>query len=241
MKNYISPLCMFIVSFGLIASLSSCDEGKIYPEEISHYKTYANLTVDLKGEKAFPQKELLVLAGFGDDETTPITTAVIPEPTSAHNIVKARLGLKGDEKYISICIVTKGTTRSVVYEFYRYDLASVPDEEISLPITELDLSPFDRVQNQIFNKNCIACHGGSTGAAGKLYLTEGKSYENLVNRVAPLSKEGKVFVKPGEPDDSFILDVLSSDIVAYNHSDIFASMPEYLLLMRSWIEEGAKE
>ncbi|WP_075558975.1 hypothetical protein [Parabacteroides timonensis] len=240
MKKYIS---LFIVFTSLLLfSLSACDEGKIYPEEIKHYKTYANLSIEIKGDKAFPQKELLVLAGFGDDATTPITTTVIPEPTASVKTINVQLGLKGDEKYIAICTVTKGTVRNVVYEFYRYDLSTISEEEIDIPISELNLSSFDRVQSQIFNDNCIICHGGSTEAGGGLYLTEGNSYKSLVNVIAPLSKENKVFVKPGEPDDSFVMDVLSNDILdKYDHSDIFASMPEYISLMESWIEEGAKE
>ena len=31
-------------------------------------------------------------------------------------------------------------------------------------------------------RTCAHCHGGSSSAAANLYLTEGKSYEALVNR-----------------------------------------------------------
>ncbi|MDD2952991.1 MAG: hypothetical protein PHC95_07485 [Parabacteroides sp.] len=241
MRHPIRSLSLLAAFPFLLAGLGACDEGKVYPEEISTYQSYANLSLEIKGEKAFPKKELLVLASFGEDPSTPITTAVIPEPSSANKHISARLGLTGNEKYLSVAIVTMGATRELVYSFYSYPLSSVPTEDFTVPVTELDLSPFARVQQQVFNANCIACHGGSTSAAAGLYLTEGRSYQALVNVAADLSTAGKVFVKPGEPTASFLLEVLSSDKLRYNHSDIFASMPEYISLLESWIEEGAKK
>lgn len=218
--------------------LTGCDDGKIYPEEVKTHDLFANLTVTLKGKEAWPQKDLIVLAAFGDDKTIPVSTTVIPEPTASNNTASVKLGLTGNEKTISVSIVTKGTTRQVLYNFYTYPIEEF-SKEIDLPVKEIDLASFGRVQKQIFNDNCVACHGGSTHAAAGLFLTEGKSFDAIVNVRANLSAEGKMIVKPSEPNASFISDILSKDIVNYNHSDIFASIPEYITLMKTWISEGA--
>lgn len=93
----------------------------------------------------------------------------------------------------------------------------------------------------VFDAHCIACHGTSTSAAGGLFLTEGKSYKALVNIEADLSEEGKMLVKPGDSDNSFILDILSENITRHDHSDILSAVPEKISLLQSWIEGGAKE
>ena len=234
MKNIIVSILLL---FTLL--LSSCDDGKIYPEEVTTHNMFAYLTVTLKGKEAWPQKDLIVLAAFGDDKTIPVSTTVIPEPTAANNTANVKLGLTGNEKTIAISLVTKGTTRQVLYNFYTYSIDEF-SEKIDLPIKEIDLASFDRIQKQIFNDNCVACHGGSTHAAAELYLTEEKSYNAIINIQADLSSEGKVIVKPYEPNASFIIDILQKDILNYNHSDIFASTPEFITLMETWISEGAQ-
>lgn len=232
-KRFVSALLLTVVIL-----LTGCDEGKIYPEETTTHTMFARLDVTLKGKEAWPQKDLIVLAAFSDDNSLPVATTVIPEPTASSNTASVSLGLTGSEKMLAVSIVTKGTTRQVLYNFYTYPITEF-SEEITLPVKEIDLASFDRVQKLIFDANCVACHGGSTTAAAGLYLTEGKSYDAIVERAASLSGEGKMIVCPEKPDESFIMDILQSDIVRYNHSDIFASTPEFITLMKTWITEGA--
>ncbi len=232
-KRFVSALLLTVFTL-----LTGCDEGKVYPEGTTVHTMFARLDVTLKGKEAWPQKDLIVLAAFGDDTSLPLSTTVIPEPTAASNTASVSLGLTGSEKTLAVSIVTKGTTRQVLYNFYTYPISEF-SEEITLPIKEIDLASFDRIQTQIFDANCVACHGGSTTAAAGLYLTEGKSYEAIVGRAASLSGEGKMIVCPEKLDDSFIMDILQSDILRYNHSDIFASTPEFITLMKTWITEGA--
>lgn len=223
----------------LTGLLCGCDEGTVYPEETPAHSMFANLSITIRGKEAWPQKDLIVLAAFGDDASVPVSTTVIPEPTASGNTASVKLGLSGSEKTVAVSLVTKGTTRQVLYNFYTYQVDELK-EDIDLPVTEIDLASFGRIQKQIFDANCVACHGGSTSAAAGLYLTEGKSYDATVNTPSTLSKEGKKIVCPGKPDESFVMDILQGDIVRYNHSDIFASTPEYITLMKTWIEEGAE-
>lgn len=221
--------------------LTACDEGKIYPEQPAEHDVYVAMNTAFKGLNAWPRNYLIVLASFGDNDREPLSTAVIPEPTTTDGKASVRLGLSGQEKKIAISLVTKGTPREVIYNFYTYTIDNTSAAEINLPIEEIDIAFFGRIQSQIFNDNCIACHGGSTHAAARLYLTEGKSHPSLVNVQADLSHDGQLFVMPGKASQSFLMDILQSDIVKYNHSDILASNPELITLVKTWIEEDAKE
>ena len=89
---------------------------------------------------------------------------------------------------------------------------------------------------------CAHCHGGSSSAAANLYLTEGKSYEALVNR--PSKKvDGMLLVKPGSAQESVLHTLLNTTISStwgYDHSKEIVSSP-ILTLIDDWINNGAQE
>lgn len=116
----------------------------------------------------------------------------------------------------------------------RYD----SDEPLDLSVGELDLASFKRVQAQVFDLNCLSCHGGGSGLAGQLDLRDDVAYKSLVNVKAPLSEEGKNYVTPGDINDSFLLDILEDNPV---HKDMFNSSgkQEVLALIQGWILGGA--
>ena len=53
----------------------------------------------------------------------------------------------------------------------------------------------------------------------------------------------KPYVIPGEPDNSFLIDILSENILGHNHTDIFngSETTEVNNLLNAWINNGAKE
>ena len=122
-----------------------------------------------------------------------------------------------------------------------YPFVSFPveagDQPLTFPETTIDLASFQRIQEQVFNQKCIACHGGSTNAAGDLFLNADRSYAGLVGVKAPHSADGHNYVTPGDPDVSYLVEIFSKK----NHEDIFAGRErsEVLNLIRTWIKEGA--
>ena len=110
---------------------------------------------------------------------------------------------------------------------------------------------FSSIQREIFNTTdssgrlfCIGCHtdSGRTPAGG-LVLLEGRSYQALVGQPSRF-KAGAIFVVPGDPDASYLVQKLegAADMVG-------TRMPRgsgpYLTtgqtqIIRRWIELGAK-
>ena len=69
-------------------------------------------------------------------------------------------------------------------------------------------------------------------------LRENTAYKSLVNVKAPVSEEGMNYVTPGDPHNSFILEILEENPI---HKDMFNSTgkQEILALIKTWIQEGA--
>lgn len=91
----------------------------------------------------------------------------------------------------------------------------------------------------IFNSSCVSCH--QTGQISSfLPLTNGVSYNNLVNKTSTFTPEGTLVIGGN-----------STDSVLYKHvsgSSVGAQMPKGLTplsttdqnLIKTWIDEGAK-
>ena len=93
-------------------------------------------------------------------------------------------------------------------------------EPLDLSVGELDLVSFKRVQAQVFDLNCLSCHGGGDRDWPVSWILGTMAYKSLVNVKAPLSEEGKNYVTPGDINDSFLLDILEDNPV---HKDMFNS------------------
>ena len=181
---------------------------------------------------------MLLFAAFGDDEEMPVVSKIISRPSSEDEEVSVTLnGLDERTKRITVTVANKG--RQPLYHFYSYPLKNTTEETI-LPVETINLATYDRIQHQVYNNYCIACHGAGDYAAANLYLTENKSYEATVNVPAPLSSTGKMLVKPGLSSQSFLVDILTNDIVNYNHTDVLPE-DELITLIKTWINDGAQK
>lgn len=96
---------------------------------------------------------------------------------------------------------------------------------------------YNRIQQQLFNR-CTQCHGGSNDIAAGLNLTEGNSYANLVGVSA--KNADKMRVVAGNSDESFILQVLTKNNLSFDHSASTSATDGDIELIKTWINEGAK-
>lgn len=216
----------------------ACDDGKIYPPKTEAATGgKATMHVRFSGQTAWPAEYMLLFAAFGEDEDMPVISKVISRPASASE--KVSLTLNGlDEHTRQITITVANKSRQPLYHFYAYPVEDTT-REITLPVEEIDLATYDRIQHQVFNNYCTACHGTGEHPAAGLSLMEDKSYASLVNVPAPLSPTSKMLVKPGLTSQSFLIDVLTDDMLNYNHTDVLPE-EELITLLKTWIDNGAQ-
>lgn len=112
-----------------------------------------------------------------------------------------------------------------------------------------DLEPtFTSIQREIFNttdssgrQSCISCHVVG-GPAGFLPLTEGVSYNNLINRTSG-AKPGAIRVIPSDPDNSYLVQKLEGTPGIVGQRMPRTSGPfltdGQMRIIRRWIELGA--
>lgn len=228
MKNSI-----FLLFYGLL--FLACDDGNIYPKEKEDVEGQsATLHVHFTGQEAWPHSYKLVFAGFGTDTEVPLISKVISQPASDTAVQAITLnGLNSEIKSLSISLLGKG--RNLIYNFYTFPLEG-NTENITLPVEEIDLAGFPRVQAQVFDLYCTRCHGAGNHAAAGLDLTPEHSFASLVNTAAVNASPGMLRVTPGEPDKSFLHKILREDCIeTYNHTDVLPE-DELLVLIDTWIK-----
>lgn len=107
--------------------------------------------------------------------------------------------------------------------------------------------PFAEVQSSVFDRRCTsgACHSSATRAGG-LSLVAGDAYDGLVNADPdnPTARgAGFVRVKPGSPDESFLVAKLTGDLAPGEGAMMPLGAPalpeDELDLVRRWIASGA--
>jgi len=111
----------------------------------------------------------------------------------------------------------------------------VPGGQGSGPLT----ADLDSIQAQVFTPICTVCHAGADAPEG-LRLDAADSYNLLVD--APSTEVPSLFrVKPGDPDNSYIIQKLEG------HAAVGARMPfggpylsgAVIAVIRQWITDGA--
>lgn len=228
--------------FAVAGLLSACDDGRIYDEtvQVEREGGSVRLTGHLTGNTNWANGYSIVLAGFSDDSQYAKTAKGITTGTDGSmDIVLS--GIPSEVNTIEICAINR--LRKRIVSFYTYDYTEQTDT-IRINAGEVEASMYKSIQENLFDRTCINCHGGSTSAAAGLYLTEGRSYDALVNVVADKSEaDSLLFVQPYNSEESFLHLVLKTDISigwSMDHVDMVTS-GDLLQLLDDWIDAGAKE
>ncbi len=219
----------------------SCDDGKIYEEtvRVTSEGGSIRLTGQIEGNNNWPSGYTIALAGFSDDSEYAKTAKNIT--TGNNGAMDITLtSIPSDVTSIEICAINR--LRKRIVSFYTYDYTEQTDT-IYIETGTVDANMFNSIQTNVFDRTCINCHGGSTSAADGLYLTEGQSYNALVNVVADKSEDSLLLVNPGNSEESFLHLVLNTDITsdwAMDHINMVTSS-DLLNLIDDWIDNGAVE
>jgi hypothetical protein len=125
------------------------------------------------------------------------------------------------------------------------------DENLADVLGPTDLEPtLSSIQREIFNSGdsngrpaCIQCHNAANAAvAAGLILTNGVSYQNLVNRPST-GRAGAVRVIPNDPDGSYLIQKIegapgiAGDRMPQGGPYLTAAQ---ISVIRQWIAQGAQ-
>lgn len=238
MNNRIASIGM---ALALLWGLASCDDGPIYEKSqgTTDGKT-ARMEGTLTGLATWPSKYNVAIAGFSDEDKYAVISKVI---TSANidedgHVDITLSGIPDEVKTVELCVINR--LRQRVVTLHSEDAA---DGHIAFDVGTVDVGMYAAIQKHLFDTSCTACHGASTFAAAGLNLTEGKSYDQMVNR-ASSKVAGLDIVTPGDAEGSVLHQVLNTDLSAtwhQNHSDMLNKerQAEVLTMLDDWINNGA--
>lgn len=231
----------------LLASTTACDDGRIEEnlrESSTEEGRVVKLTGQLNGVSTWNSAYSLAVAGYNETSNYAVISKAIPtnQPDGA-SIEWIMTGIVDEVKTIKLCAIDK--LRRSVADFVvltQDDWASATDDTIRMNLGTLNVGMFSAIQKEVFNAKCVSCHGQSTFAGAGLYLTEGKSYEALVNKSSERNPSF-LLVQPEDPDNSFLYHVITENgVVSHDHMDLFSEKDESQLeLIKKWIEHGAQQ
>lgn len=233
----------YFISFVLFTLLlSSCDEGRIYQDEVvvTREGRIVKLTGKISGISSWASGYDVVVAGFEDGDSYSVVSKSLPTSLEETDFQLVLSGIPENVTSLKLCAINR--LRQSVADFYTLDKAAITagSDTIRMNVGTMNVGMYSAVQ-KVFDNRCIGCHGVSTFAAKGLYLTEGKSYAGLVN--VPSAINGDYLrVKPGSAKESYLHLVLNEEgHDAHGHLDILSGNPEKLTLIDEWINNGAKE
>jgi hypothetical protein len=239
MKKCIPSLRPAVAFLWLSASLASCDSGDIYPDEFEYDSGVVVKASFIFAEtETFPSSYQVLFGIFDNARAEPVVSKTIIKPGQGQVVSITLDNLPGDAASIKLCLTTLG--KQPVFTFYEMEVPEHTGDSIVIPVQEIHLLQFSRIQQQVFTPSCAACHG-SPGAAG-LSLVEGVSYNSLVDVPATKSPEPKARIVPSDVEGSFLIDVLEhGDLLKTDHTSIPSKYHDDLALLKEWIRNGAPQ
>ena len=225
--------------------LCSCDDGRIYPESATSAdgKTVV-MEGELEGFDNWASNYRVSIAGFeqADDEYASVSKVITESDIKDGKALVELSGIKDNVKLVRLCVLDR--LRRHIVTFKEVDVSDAT-ETVKMDIGTLNISMFNTIQQNFFNTTCANCHGASNRAAAGLFLTEGKSYQALVD-VNSKKVEGRKLVETNNAANSVLHMVLNQQEVAgisMAHRDLVSEKNEQTILplIDSWINNGAKE
>ena len=241
MKKQILATLLAVTAMGLTA----CDDGRIYPETAasSEGKT-VRLEGVLEGLENWTSAYRVSIAGFenADDDYASVSKVISASDVTDGKVSIELSGIKENVTLVRLCVLDR--LRKHIVTFSEEDISKATDV-VKMDVGVIDISMFNAIQQAFFNTTCANCHGASNRAAAGLYLTEGKSYEALVD-VDSKKVEGKKLVETNNANNSVLHMVLtqpSVEGVSMAHRDLVSEKNDQTILplIDSWINNGAKE
>lgn len=231
----------FILLVGIFVCVA-CDDGLIPEVNVTPQTDgyVAKLTGEITGIRNWSTQYTVTLAGFSEESDYAVVQKNLPSADGRVNMTLSNIPTEVTR--IELCVTN--SLRKHVVTLASIHIADAAGDTIRLDVGQLNASQFNTIQQQVFNTTCANCHGGSTSAAAGLYLTEGKSYDNIINRESKKAP-GMMRVLPGDAENSILYQALTRDISTdgkwhYDHTTEVVN-ENIVTMISNWINNGATE
>ena len=238
-------LVLIITSCSLF--LASCDDGHVDDPVYNDYseKYIVKITGTFKSRQTWTGNYSVVAACFNSESTYSVIQKVLP--SNATDSTETSLIISSvpvNAETVEIAIVNALRQRIATIYSYEIPADQDPSDTIQVNVGEINVGMFGAINQYVFQStvlNCSRCHSGDR-AASNLNLTTDRAYDNLVD-VISYNDSNYLRVKPEDAENSYLYKVLTTgtEEVSYNHTTMLADYPDFLDIIKSWIDGGAKE
>ena len=215
-----------------------CDDGKIYPDNSTVEATGFTLTMkgEIEGCDRYDGSGYTVaLAAFEEGNEFAVVSKNLSDGTDDISVTNV------DRKVatVEICVINR--LRKRVVTFASENVAGATDNDVIFNVGEVNVSPFNAINRDIFTTTCLQCHGGTETPAAELDLNASKAYADIVN-VPSKVVEGEMIVNPGDAPASTLWQIVATDISEawrFDHSNLLTT--EKSSFIEFWINNGAHD
>ncbi|GHT80112.1 hypothetical protein FACS189467_1350 [Bacteroidia bacterium] len=227
---------IYLLIGALACAFAACDSGDIYPADRTNKGDNIAVAVSfrLSARDKIPAGYSLVFGAFEENSSSPLVWTSVMETAGDEPVRVSLSSVPKAARTVKLSLFTVG--RKAIYDFYTFDISTAL-EAIEIPLTDVSLLlKYNKIQ-EIFGKNCTACHGTERGGGG-LLLGDGVSYAALVNQAATNSE--KVRVEPYSVQNSFLMDVLTDEAIKLSQPHSTILYADDINLLKAWIAAGAE-
>ena len=205
-------------------AFAACDSGDIYEptaETQSTASRVVKLTADISGLGSLPEKYALSLAAFKSNDRYATKLQTIAEEGP---ITVLMSNTDNGVSTVELAITDRLRHRVLTLAAADYSGSAEDLDTIRLEVGRIDVSQFNCLQQAVFNKACIQCHGGNGRKAGSLDLTE-----------------DAIRVVSGNAEQSLLHQILQDggqNVLHYNHVEVLSSQfKENLEEVKKYIDD----
>lgn len=240
------PVFIILAILSQALPLLSCDDGYIqeptYTDSSLSYK--AIITGNFTHLKTWSGDYSVAAAAYDGESSYSLVQKVLPSSatdTSLDTLVLNNVPLTS--KTIEIAVSNRLRLRIASLFTYEIPADQRLDDTIRIDVGTLDVGMFGTINRCVLQNtsvNCSRCHASAQSTA-HLDLTTDHAYSSFIN-VDAYRCDTLKRVLPGDADKSFLYHVITDGGgIKYNHNGLFSDIPDFLEIIKSWINGGAKE
>lgn len=224
--------------------LTGCDSGNILDADISVKGSgrIVKMTATISGASEWTSDQQIALAGFSSESQYAVVQRSISNVIPDNSEISMDLTVSSSVESVELAVTNRLRKRILTLKSIQMEDYPSTTDTIHFDLGDINVGRFGALQQGMFNQACIQCHGGNGHSAAGLELTEGNSYNMLVD--VPSQKVADMLrIKSGDAENSLMRQILQEgeeSILHYNHTEILSSQFKFSLnevrkLIDEWI------